>query len=114
MIETALYLMTMQVGTFLLEETGRYEEIYKENRDISNKLVLCFQSQVPGFSFDQRLSSSERTRIRIICAPQESRLRDELKRSSKSTRLSDEQIEHFIIYLIDGLSLVHAKSSNPK
>lgn len=114
MIEAALYLMTMQAATFLLEETGRYEEIYNQNRYISNKLVLCFQSQVPGFSFDERLASSERARIRIICAPQERVLREELKHSSASVNLSDAQIEQFIIYLMDDLSLGYAKIGNTK
>jgi len=114
MIETAFYLMAMQTAPLLLTDNGRYEEIYKDNRDISNKLVLCYQSQVPGFSLDERIASSERARIRIICAPQERRLREELKRSSASAESSDAQIEHFIIYLMDSLSLGHAKSSNTK
>ena len=114
MIEAALYLMTMQAVPFLLDETARYQEIYKENKDISNKLTLCFQSQVPGFSFNEIISYSDRARIRIICADQERRLREELKRSSENTKLSDAQIEHFIIYLMDGLSLGHAKSINTK
>ena len=114
MIETALYLMTMQAVPFLLTETAEYDKIYRENREHSNKLVLCFQLQVPGFSFDELIASSERARIRIICATQERRLREELKRSSSSAKLSDAQIENFIIYLMDDLSLGHAKIGNTK
>lgn len=100
-MEAAFHLMAMQGASFFPEDTIKYEDVYHANREASDKLVLCFQSQVTGFNSDKRYFSSERARIRILCARQERELRESLESSSAAEKLSPGQSEYFILYLMD-------------
>ena len=98
---TAFYLLAMQGASLLPDDTKKYEDVYAANKEVSDKLVLCFQSQVPGLNSDERYFSSERARIRILCARQERELRERLELASTGGKLSPGQSEYFILYLMD-------------
>lgn len=87
----------------LSDNNALYEYLYKNYREASERLLVCYSSQTVGIGGNQLSKTQDIQRARIACSQWEAALAKELKENKGNgiAKIEDSKIEFYIKYILD-------------